>query len=301
MLYKARTKSLTHLIMESLYHRMDLPYQYKQYYWNQEFGFEGEVNFDPYFAHLNPDALILNGLSLKDNIREFQIDSLVIFGDTANLYEAKNYRGNYVYKNNALLTPSQKEIAEPAGQVIRARASISNIVRALGYDFQVNEYVVFINPEFHLYNSPLDKPFLFVSQLPGHVKSLNTHSFATGKKQLRLAEEVAGQHSEHIRRHLLPDYMYEDLRKGIMCPHCFSFAHRDTRQLRFCKKCGHKETTDEAIRLSIEELRRLFPKMKLTTPLIHDWCGGVYSKQRVGRVLRRHYTMHGKRHTTFYD
>ena len=98
MLKKLRTKPLKLEIFESLNTRMNLLSQDKQNYINLKKGFEGEEMFDSLTEILDCDCYILNDLRLMFNNSVFQIDTLIIFQKIIQVFEVKNYDGDFFTK-----------------------------------------------------------------------------------------------------------------------------------------------------------------------------------------------------------
>lgn len=292
MIYKFRTKPVALSVMESLLIRLGLSKTERKYYLNQKKGYEGELVFDTYLKKWVIKCLVLNDLCLKVNGSVFQIDTLIICGDTIYIYELKNYSGNYDYKDGALQARSDFEILNPLNRNNDRKILLNTLLRKLGYRFKIEAFVVFMNPEFYLYDLPRDKPFLFVGQLPQHFKMLEEKFDGINASHQNLAQKFCDLHIKNYRPHNLPEYHYSGLTKGIYCPQCFSFEHADTRQNRICKKCGYKETIVEAIRRSAEECRLLFPNEPLGTPRTFEWCGQIYNKPRIRRVLKKSGAVH---------
>lgn len=296
-----RSKSPTHRIYEQLYYRLGLSPDNKKIYKNQIGGWKGELNLDTHSVKLPPDFLVLNDLRIKESNTDYQIDATMIFGDTIHVYEVKNFSGDYIYRPDIFRSQTGLKIANPAGQLSKWTALISNLCRKAGYRFEVKGFVIFINPEFFLYGTPVAEPFLFSGQLPSHFKSMEQQLFVNGRKQMRMAEKLLDLHDENYRPPNLPDYEYDNLTKGALCPECFSFEHQDSRQIRCCAKCGHKETIEEAIKRSIEEIFLLFPEKLVTKQLVYDWLNQEYSLQRIRRVLEKYFCMHAHNRGTYYN
>jgi hypothetical protein len=98
MLKKIRTKPAKLEILESLDTRMNLPSEDKQNYLNLKKGYDGEVMFDSLTEKLNCDCYILNDLRLMFNNSVFQIDTLIIFQKIIQVFEVKNYDGDFFTK-----------------------------------------------------------------------------------------------------------------------------------------------------------------------------------------------------------
>ncbi|MCM3764865.1 hypothetical protein [Neobacillus niacini] len=52
-----------------------------------------------------------------------------------------------------------------------------------------------------------------------------------------------------------------------------------------CADCGAEEAVDAAVLRSVRELIMLFPEIKITTSLLHEWCGGMVSRKTIRRIL----------------
>lgn len=301
MLLKERTKSVTHRILESLNFRMNLPDEEKLKYENQVKGFDGENQFDVYLNQSDLSGLVLNDLVLTHRDTIFQIDSLLITTDAVYLYEVKNYTGSYFYREESFFTESGYKILNPLRQIDRSVTFLHNVMLSLGYRLPIQPLIVFINPEFHLYSPLPNNLFLFSNQLPKYLRTLSNQNLSITDKQLELGKKLKELHNETYRPDKLPIYSFDQLKKGILCPVCFSTSYRDTRQTYFCAACSHKETITSAIERSILEFRLLFPNSPITTNRIYHWCGAIYSKERIRVILKTTYRRHLSRQMTYYS
>lgn len=301
MLLKERTKSVTHRILESLNFRMNLPDEEKLKYENQVKGFDGENQFDVYLNQSDLSGLVLNDLVLTHRDTIFQIDSLLITTDAVYLYEVKNYTGSYFYREESFFTESGYKILNPLRQIDRSVTFLHNVMLSLGYRLPIQPLIVFINPEFNLYSPLPNKLFLFSNQLPKYLHTLSNQNLSITDKQLELGKKLKELHNETYRPDKLPIYSFDQLKKGILCPVCFSTSYRDTRQTYFCAACSHKETITSAIERSILEFRLLFPNSPITTNRIYHWCGAIYSKERIRVILKTTYRRHLSRQMTYYS
>jgi len=98
----------------------------------------------------------------------------------------------------------------------------------------------------------------------------------------------------------VPEYMLEQLRKGIICERCNSFSVFVSGYYIQCNNCGNNELTSSAILRSIKEFNTLFPNHKVTTNLIHDWCRVIPSKKRIQRVLDKNFKIVGSHQWSYY-
>ena len=298
---KERIKSVTYLVLESLNYRMNLAATEKAKYENQVKGFDGEEQFDFHMSESHQSGVVLNDLVLNYRDTVFQIDSLLITNEAVYLYEVKNYAGSYYYKEDSFFTESEYKILNPLRQVDRSATYLHNVMLRLGYHLPIYPIIVFIHPDFTLYSSIPNKLFLFSNQLPKHLNSLASQNFLIKPDHMELAHQLKELHNKNYRPDNLPVYHLEQLKKGVLCPTCFSKNHTDTRQNYFCTACGHKETITTAIERSIKEFQLLFPDYLITTSHIYDWCGKSYSKERIRMILKANYQSHLSRHMTYYS
>jgi len=102
MEYKVRTEPLELQVMRILIARADLAESDRQYYRNLEKGYEGELFFDSITRQLQSNCLILNDLLLEANHSTFQIDSLIIFPNSLQVFDIKNNEGDHYFEEDKL-------------------------------------------------------------------------------------------------------------------------------------------------------------------------------------------------------
>lgn len=301
MICKERSKSQSHLILESLNTRMTLSSYEKQQYDNQVKGFEGEQRFDNCLRACQPPGIVLNDLLLSTRDTYYQIDSLLITPHRIYLYEIKNYSGIYHYKDGMIQSESGYALQDPVAQADRKRAYLYNLLLNHGMQTEVSSYVVFINPDFYIYTFPEQKSVIFSGHLSTHFKCLHQDVTAPTDLSTSIADKLIRMHTTHYRPQNLPDYSFEQLTKGIVCPNCLSFKFTNTRQTRKCLSCGSQEKISTAIYRSIEEYKHLFPDTPVKKADIYEWCGNNLSKSRIQTVLKTNYRRKHSDRGSYYD
>lgn len=289
MLSKSRSESAELLILRSLNTRMNLFAKDKQHYFNLQKGYEGEVRFDSLTAKLECDCYILNDLLLKQNNTTFQIDSLLIQSETIYLFEVKNFEGDYYYESDRLYKNPKSEITNPLNQLNRSESLLRQLFQNLSYNFPIIASVVFINPEFTLYQTPLNKPFIFPTQITRYLKNLDTIPSKLNSRHKLLADQLISLHIKDSPFTQLPSYNYDQLQKGITCLRCNSFSISTEGKNCVCNECGYKELIPVAVMRSVMEFQLLFPNQKITTKAIHEWCQVVESKKRIKSILEKNF------------
>ncbi|MFY3792490.1 nuclease-related domain-containing protein [Ureibacillus sp. MALMAid1270] len=190
MIYKHRTKPEELQILEYLNKRINLPIKEKNYYLALKKGYEGEVMFDNLTEQLQFDCLILNDLLLESNKKTFQIDTLIISSNKVYFYEVKNNEGDHYYESDKIYKFPKVEIANPINQLSRSDTLLKQLILSLGYNIPIEGLVVFINPEFTLYQSPLNKPFLYPTQIKHYLKQLDSITSKITSKHRELADKL---------------------------------------------------------------------------------------------------------------
>lgn len=299
---KQRSASHELSVMRSLNTRTDLSDDEKNHYFKLEKGYQGEVMFDQLTAVLQNDLLVINDLCLEYSSTIFQIDTLIISQKTIYLFEVKNYQGDYIYDtDNFKLVLSKKEILNPLGQLNRCRNLLQDLLRSLHIQLPLEGYLVFINPEFTLYQAPLNEQIIYPTQLNHLMNTLNQKPSKLTDWHRKIATQLISMHHLKNPNAKIPRYEYGLLKKGPICSHCFSFMSYDGDKKAFCEKCDYEEHIDSAILRSVEGLKLLFPDKKITTNLVYDWCGGIGSTKKYRRILKQNYKVVGDNKWTHFE
>ncbi|RLL45510.1 NERD domain-containing protein [Oceanobacillus piezotolerans] len=300
MLYKSRSKSSELNTLEILNYRMDLSNKNKQHYFNLKKGYEGEVIFDLLTERLDCDCLILNDLLLEVNNTSFQIDSLLIIQGKIYFYEVKNYEGDFYYEADRFYKKPKYEVVNPFTQLTRTESLLRQLLTSLGYSLQINSFLVFIHPNFNLYQAPLNAPIIFPNQIKAYLNNLNSKPSKLTERHMELAAQLFSLHKNDSPYTQIPTYDYDRLRKGIICPQCQSFSMLVIKQKCICHNCEYQEPKSNAVLSSIREFQVLFPNEKISTNIIYEWCKEMVSKKSIRRILSNHFETVGVRQWTYY-
>ncbi|TYS69791.1 NERD domain-containing protein [Sutcliffiella horikoshii] len=303
MLYKSRTTPRELEVYQYLNTRIKLSEIERKHLYTLRKGFEGEVQFDRLTSSIQSECLILNDLLLQQNRSTFQIDTLIIAPYTIHLFEVKNFEGDYFYDYDRLYTkiPPQSEVTNPLIQLTRSESLLRQLLQSLGCNLPIQSLIVFINPEFTLYQTPINKPFLFHSQINRFLENINTTSGKLINHHKELAEQITAQHLIDAPFFLPPSYEYDELRKGNTCENCGLFKISVAGTKCICKECGKMELSDTLIMRNVKELTKLFPDKKIDTNTIYEWLEGAIPKRTIGRSLKKHMNCNGVRQWSHYE
>lgn len=302
MAYKSRMESSELLILRILNRRMSLPAEEHQNYVNLEKGFKGEVQFDALTESLQSPCLILNDLLLKVNKAKFQIDTTLIFQDIVYINEVKNFEGDFIFKPDRLERVSGNDYKNPLDQLKQCKFMLSQLLRNLGYNIPIEGSVVFINPEFTLYQAPPFESFFLPTQLNKLIKRLENIPAKLTTRHTNIADKLVSLHQIESPYSRLPTYGYNHMQKGFTCVKCNSFevTFPTGGRILVCDLCGCKEGIESAVIRNVEEIKLLFPDIKITSNLVFDWCGGVVSKKTIKNFLMKNYRSIGMKKYTYY-
>lgn len=307
MIYKHRTESKELQLYRFANTRTTLSQSEMQYYWALEKGYEGEVQFDLLLQNLQGEFIILNDLLFEINNTYFQIDSLLLAPEKIHLFDVKNFENDYIIDtdNNwyaILKKDRKKESKNPIHQLNRCELLLKQQLQNLGSKSPITSKLVFVNPNFYLYQASPNYPIIFPTQLDRFVNQLNSQLTTAKLKErdFKLAQQLLQHHKEDSPFKNKPDYTFEGLKKGIYCKSCRSFDVYTNPKTIVCNKCGFREKIEAAVLRNVEEFTLLFPEVNVTTTAISEWCGIVKSDNTIRKVLSANYQTIGKQRGTYY-
>ena len=265
-------------------------------------GNEGECYFDSLMTqYVNCESIALKNLVIVHNGIIIQIDSLLITSNGVYLYEVKNYAGDYSCQNSQIKSLHRSTYLDPIAQLERTTTVINNLLTSWNYRMPISAQVVFVHPTFVLYEAKVGDPILFLPQLPRHLKKVNQKADYLDKRHHALAENLLQEASKDVPfERKLPDYSYEQLKKGLTCVTCGSFDLVNNSKSSWCKTCGEHHSLNEMILHQIKEFRLLFPNEPVTRNIIHEWCGGQLTERRVYSLLQSTFKRVGQGKSSYY-
>ncbi|WP_096270769.1 nuclease-related domain-containing protein [Paucisalibacillus globulus] len=302
---KNRTMPKELQMFNSLAPRFELTNKDKLTHFNLQKGYEGELMFDQILHNqLQCEHLIIKDLLLDLDSNIFQIDTLVIFPSVIELFEVKNFEGEHFYDRDKdkLYRNIDYEIQNPEHQMSRAESLLRKLLKQHGFPVNLRGTVVFVNPEFTLYNHTPDKPIILPSQINPLMRKLNQNSTRKiTNQQKTIGNKLVSLHEEDYPTKKVPEYTFRELRKGINCGHCSSFSVTIKGHYCYCGVCGQRELVKSVVIRSVQDYKLLFPKERVTKAIIFEWCGGMVSEQRVMRILTKHFQLVNKKRWAYYE
>ncbi|MGF2614330.1 nuclease-related domain-containing protein [Rossellomorea aquimaris] len=286
-------------LLRGLRPRMNFSESEESYYLYKEKGYEGEMNFDKWAVPLSKKMIFLNDINLNQNNNNFQVDSFGISSGTLHHFEVKNLEGDYSIEKGKWTSPSGNPVKNPLLQVDKTETHLNQLVKNYNIPLSVKSHLIFINPEFHLYDVPSNLPIIYPAQMNRFRNNLLQNSSKIRNADIRAAEKLLSLSIGGSPYNSVPKYSYEELRKGIVCSGCGEF-YTEAKRILHCEFCGVRESCSDAVLRSVEEFGLLFPDFKVTTKNIFDWCKVIKDERTVQRVLRSNLQMIGNKRSSYY-
>lgn len=300
IIIKERCESLELNIFRSLSRRKQLSSEDQRNYEHLEKGYVGEKWFDAWIIKNVNTGILLADLLFKTNHSHHQTDTLLITPDKLYLFEIKNNEGDYSIDGEKWSSASHLELKNPLLQLKRNESLFRRLLQEQQFSIPSEAYMVFVNPDFHLYHSSPEQPILFLSQLNRFAAKLNKKTLPLKNFHTKLAEKLVSLHLTKSPYTNLPEYRYEQLQKGMICAMCGKFYSVLLKKNCVCFHCGGKEDYKLAVLRNTEEFRMLFPDKSVTVQQIFEWCSIIKHKNTIRNVLRSSYKKAGEGRNTVY-
>ena len=298
---KARFESHELLVYRSLNERMELEEKDKDHYIRLEKGFAGELMFDTFTDQMREERYVLKDLLLEANNSVIQLDSTMFVEKKINLFEVKNYEGEYFYESGRLYLFNGKEIKNPLEQLERNESALRQYIRNLGYNIPIEPYLIFVNPEFTLYQAPKNSSIILPTQLNRFITKLDLIPSKLNAWHEVLADKLVAAHLLKNPYSRFPVYDFGSLKNGMMCANGHLGRVFIKGNKLICEVCACVEHIDAAVIRTVKELKLLLSESKITTSLIAEWCEIVESKKMLSRILGQMYTSAGYGKGHYYD
>lgn len=184
---------------------------------------------------------------------------------------------------------------------MRSETLLRQLLESYGLRFPIKSTIVFVNPQFTLYQAPMDKPFILPTQIERFINQLSAKPSLITNKHRGVADKLMSLHLKESPYMQVPKYEYHQLKKGISCGACNSFMVTVECRSCVCMGCGHRESVTSAVLRSVMEFRMLFPGERVTTSRVYDWCGGVVeSRKSIRTILDKNLKSNGDNRWTYY-
>ena len=298
---KKPRKTRLHFLLETLRRRGEVTDLEQSTLKRLSVGYEGELRFHAILnKNLQAKPIQLFDLCIQVNGSECQIDALLFFENELIVCEVKNYQGDFIINNGDWFTTTNQEIRNPLHQLDRTKVLLQQYLKKNNLSFSIKSFIIFVHPEFHLYQAPLNMPIIFPPQINRFMNQLKNIPCRLHNNHQKLEKLLTTNHLVHSSHDIIPDYNYASLRKGIICEKCAGRMQEAGRKYTVCLQCSSREEYDEAIQRNIKDFSFLFPEKRINVKAIGDWLDHQTSSFRIRTLLSRHFTLINSGRSSYY-
>ncbi|UJF15599.1 NERD domain-containing protein [Jeotgalibaca sp. MA1X17-3] len=287
-------------VLQILEQRMSLSSPLKHRLYTLQVGYDGEIIFDKWLLAMEWDSIVIHDLRIKQNFSEVQIDTLVITNKKIFIFEIKNFIGEYYWESQTLFKKPNKQVKNPLHQLERSKLLIRQLVNEWQCDYSVEASLIFVHPQFTLFNASLEAPIILRSQIEERLHAFKRLSSGITLENKIFAEKLVQMHLSTNSFSQLPNYQYHQLKKGVPCAHCQSLLTQLRGRKCFCNHCNLQENIYASIHRLTKEFSLLFPEEQITVKKIYDFSGEIVSKQVIRTALKKRYHVCGSGWHSFY-
>ncbi|TDM15842.1 nuclease-related domain-containing protein [Macrococcus bovicus] len=250
-------------------------------------GLNGEILFEKIIQTYMDNGLIYQDLHLQIFNKEFQIDCLAVMQDEIYIFEVKWTHYDVTLHNGSFyFTDRMAEIEGYALQKVRTQKLMARFLDYHQLNYKVHYFHVFINPAQRVYgvqkNNNCLSYFDSISLISQLSKVPNFYSHEQLQSILLQEHMLSSRHSK------CPALHFNEAKKGVLCLCEQDFIQRMTERQFKCS-CGKVYTSEDYLKLAVEELRRLFNDESFTVQRVHEWIDGNLDKRTVRRFLCKYF------------
>lgn len=277
------------LIYEHLLARKNDLYEEVEQYERLFKGFVGEMTLSEFLKEVDEEkCLTLFDCLFEVEQKEIQIDCILLTSDTIYLLEVKNYNGDYYFQNNKIYhIRTNKEIFNPINQLERTQFLFQQLLQEMRMEYKVQSHIVFVNPSFWLYHAPYQASFVYPPQIRRFLSKISQNASPLTSDIHSFAKELLQRTKTYSNDDLLASIRLEEMKRGVFCEKCHKKLERVGKQYFSCAPCQESYKVDDVLLYAIAQFNLLFPELEMTTGLIVDWCGNMFSRVFVSRFLGR--------------
>lgn len=261
-------------------------------------GFEGERVFFQQLEDEGCSHLCIFDYSFAYDGNEAQIDVLILTELAVYHLEIKHYSGAYTMAEGHWRLSDGRKIQNPLLQLSRAHDLLAILLQAKRMNLPIHSYLVFTHPKFQLFNAAADLPIIYPNQISGFIWRINQEPPLQNQYwKTKLSENRIKQSKYEV----MPEYDYDEIRKGLFCAECRGRLIRINRKSLTCKQCRKNVTTHLAFEQALKEFCFLFPQLSVTNARMIDWIDGELSRNNVRLNLKKHLSLISKARASYYQ
>lgn len=282
MIIKARKQGKEQMVLECLSGRMPLSVDLERQLRQMQTGFSGEVWLDRELAVLDQSVAQVSDFVLAGN-QVCQLDTVLVSADRIYVLDVKNWGGRYTVGKEGF----EGITNDPLYQLRRASGLFNRMLVRERIGLPVESRLVFVNPQMTLYGLTAEMPIVLPQQIPDFLKEIEQTAGVLTEWEIRIAQRIAGCHSDENPYRLQVDYTWDEVGKGILCADCRQLMVERSHKYLVCDRCGIVEGKGVAMLRTKTELDILFPGCVPEMDRLYRFCGGMVSKRGIFKALRK--------------
>lgn len=262
-------------------------------------GYQGEVMYDTIVDEVGlSNVYIFRDIYLEIDGSVTQFDCLIVTEDAVVMNEIKNYTGSYSCKNGKWFVRDVEVSDNPLIQMSRAESKLIKLRNAHNLRFNIGGMIVFPNIEFVLNSddSNLNNSIITRAYLRSYLKEFKNSWAGPG------AESIVRLIQAHIVEN--PYFKsvadFDNVRKGLYCLECGSYALEKRKFHCYCLKCGKIDTIQTLTLRAIADYSILFSDRILTRRNLRDFIGRELCEKTLTRMLKKYCEQFNSGRSTYY-
>lgn len=225
----------------------------------------------------------------------FECDFILLTNYKCYLFEIKNYRSEFVYKDGIVKIDGIQRNFNPIHQTRRNYQNLQEIINKIFPHITVEGATIFtgINNAVFIKSEVSDIKIIPRSYLKWYIDQIIKEEQNSRGQPIDIKGLISQLLKFEIQQSYLPDAISQDrmstAKKGIYCAKCHSYHVKVNRFSIECR-CGYQEDRENAILRAIYDYAVLNYDKKLTTNNLLDFLNRQVSKTYLLKILNQHFT-----------
>lgn len=272
------------MILEDVLKKRLKDYSYSEDYYFVSYGFLGEQQFVNTFPIASHHIELFN-IVLKYYGTSFEVDRLIITGESIYAFDIKNHSGQYNIDGETW-TKHFKTIKSPTTQFDVLEKGMQQIIGGTDIPHQLVCKMIFINKTFTI-NKDIHGVVTYHEIHP--IMRAMRNELPCGDVEHRIKNYFVNLSHPNTLNYKRPQFDITDIAGGVMCMKCegkFDMERKNSQSTE-CPNCGHLSKKVDLIKNALVEYE-LLKDTGFTHKEAHQWIGIEY-RNITNRVLKKYF------------
>lgn len=229
-----------------------------------------------------------------DYFGPFECDFLLFTRYKIYVFEIKNYKGEFVYKDGLVRINDVQKNFNPIHQTRRNYRNVQEIINEIHPNIQVEGAIIFtgMNNAVFMESEVSDIKIIPRSYLKWYIDQIIKEE-QVNRRQIMNQEAILAQLMDYeIKNSFLPEALSREqmkkAKRGIYCAKCHSY-HVKVKRFHVKCECGYEEEREKALLRMIYDYAVLNFDKPLTRSNLLDFLDGKVSKTYLVNKLNKHF------------